>query len=169
MTDIPLTERTHFDGHMFGKESKCFGCAPDHPFGFHLSFVREGSVLRTTFTPGEHYQGPLGVMHGGLVTALADELAAWAIVAFRGQFGFTATIEAKLLLPVRVGIAIEASASITRDTKRLVDIETVMMQQGKRVYQGKFKFVVLDQSGAEKLMGVALPESWASFARTKTE
>ena len=104
-----------------------------------------------------------------MVVALADELAAWAIVAFRGQFGFTATIEAKLLLPVRVGIPIEASASITRDTKRLVDIETVMMQQDKRVYQGKFKFVVLDQSGAEKLMGVALPESWASFARTKAE
>lgn len=154
---------------MFGKESQCFGCAPHHPIGFRLSFVREGNVLRTTFTPGKNYQGPLGVMHGGLVTALADELAAWAIVAFRAQFGFTASIEAKLLLPVRIEIPVEASATITRDTKRLVDIETVMIQEGKKCYQGKFKFVVLDQAGAEKLMGVTLPPEWAAFARSKTE
>jgi acyl-coenzyme A thioesterase PaaI-like protein len=154
---------------MFGKESQCFGCAPEHPIGFRLSFVREGNVLRTEFTPSKQYQGPLGVMHGGLVTALADELAAWAIVAFRGQFGFTASIEAKLLLPVRIEVPLLASATITRDTKRLVDIETVLTQSDKRVYLGKFKFVVLDQAGAEKLMGVTLPPEWASFARGKTE
>ena len=34
----------------------------------------------TTFTPDDRYQGPPGIMHGGLVTTLADEVAAWAII-----------------------------------------------------------------------------------------
>ena len=49
------------------------------------------------------YQGPPGIMHGGLVTALADEVGAWAIIALLGKFGFTGQVEAKLRGPVRVG------------------------------------------------------------------
>ncbi|MBM4357286.1 MAG: hypothetical protein FJ096_04175 [Deltaproteobacteria bacterium] len=72
------------DPHTFGREQPCFGCAPDHPTGFHLEFEREGDAVRTRFVPSPHHQGPPGILHGGLVTTLADELAAWTIVALKG-------------------------------------------------------------------------------------
>ena len=62
------------DGHLFGEDQACFGCGPKHPFGFHLKFEREGDQILTRFLPGPQYQGPPGIMHGGLVMTLADEV-----------------------------------------------------------------------------------------------
>ncbi|MBL8679193.1 MAG: PaaI family thioesterase [Myxococcales bacterium] len=162
-----MTERAEelLDGSIFGPESPCFGCAPSHPIGFHLSFVKKGEAIETTFTPGTQYQGPPGIMHGGLVTALADELAAWAIIGLKGQFGFTTSIEARLAGAVRVGLPLVGTARITKDLRRIVEVETVLAQGGADVYTARFKFVVLDKAGAERLLGGPLPEAWARFAR----
>ena len=61
----------------------CFGCSPTHPTGFRLEFDKEGDVVTTRFVPKTEHQGPPGILHGGLVTTLADELAAWTIIATR--------------------------------------------------------------------------------------
>jgi acyl-coenzyme A thioesterase PaaI-like protein len=104
-------------------------------------------------------------MHGGLVTALADELAAWAIIALKGQFGFTTAIEARLAGAVRIGRELVGTARISRDLRRIVEVETALAQGGSDVYTARFKFVVLDRAGAERLLGGPLPESWVRFAR----
>jgi acyl-coenzyme A thioesterase PaaI-like protein len=153
------------DGTLFGDDSPCFGCGPSHPIGFRLAFTREDDRVCTRFTPGSQYQGPPGVMHGGLVTALADELAAWTVIAMKGRFGFTTTIEARLSRPVRVGVEVLGSSRITRDLQRVVEVETSLSQQGAVAYSAKFKFAVLDRAAAERLLGGPLPPRWAAFAR----
>jgi len=86
-----VSTRLELDPHLFGDGQPCFGCAPDHPTGFRLRFAREdadeGSVT-TSFTPSSAHQGPPGLMHGGLVMTLADELGAWTLVGLLGKFGF---------------------------------------------------------------------------------
>ncbi|MFT3767835.1 MAG: hypothetical protein QM820_20485 [Minicystis sp.] len=64
---------TPLDPHLFGSGQPCFGCSPEHPIGLRLAFTRRDDEVVTTFVPGEQYQGPPGLMHGGLVTTLADE------------------------------------------------------------------------------------------------
>ncbi len=157
--------RTELDPHIFGEGQPCFGCRPDHPFGFRLRFAREGDEIVTTFTPGELHQGPPGIMHGGLVTTLADELAAWTLVGLRERFGFTAALEGRLARAVRVGTPIVGRGRITNETSRVAEIETRLEQNGLSCFQGKFKFVLLDRAGAERLLGGPLPEGWARFAR----
>lgn len=153
------------DPNIFGEDNACFGCAPSHPMGMHLRPVREGDAVTVRFTPPSTYQGPAGVMHGGLVTTLADELAAWVIVGLRGQFGFTGALEARFLKPVRVGVEVEGRGVILDETPRTVKIEVRLRQADEEVYRGKFSFVVLDEAGAEKLMGITLPASWRRFVR----
>lgn len=89
-TPAPPGPKPVLDGTLFGAEQPCFGCGPVHPFGFRLAFTEEGDELVTRFTPGPHHQVPPGLMHGGLVFTLADELAAWVVIARFGKFGFTA-------------------------------------------------------------------------------
>jgi acyl-coenzyme A thioesterase PaaI-like protein len=160
-----MSERETMDGSIFGEDSPCFGCAPQHPIGFRLAFERDGELVRTRFTPGSQHQGPPGIMHGGLVTALADELAAWAVIALKGQFGFTTAIEARLGGAVRIGRELVGTARISRDLRRIVEVEAALTQSGSDVYTARFKFVVLDRAGAERLLGGPLPESWVRFAR----
>jgi acyl-coenzyme A thioesterase PaaI-like protein len=153
------------DGHLFGPGQPCFGCSPDHPYGFRLRFAREGDEIVTHFTPGERYQGPPGIMHGGLVSTLADEVAAWAIVGLLGKFGFTASFECKLRRPVRIGVPLEARARITKDARRIVDAGVRVVQEGEEAFRGTFRFVILDQGGAERMLGRPIPDAWKRFCR----
>lgn len=153
------------DPEIFGPESPCFGCSPRHPVGFHLTFSRQAEHVTTTFVPDERLQGPPGVMHGGLVTTLADEIAAWTVIGQKNRFGFTAAISAKLHKPVRIGTAVVGRGKIVKESARVLTIEVQLAQAEDRVFTGEFTFVLLDAAGAERILGGPLPEAWARFAR----
>jgi acyl-coenzyme A thioesterase PaaI-like protein len=153
------------DGRIFGAEQPCFGCGPQHPIGFRLRFEREDDQVVSRFMPEEQYQGPPGIMHGGLVMTLADEVADWAIIALLGKFGFTGSVQCKLKRPVRIGAEVEARASIIKDSRRIVDTRVTLRQGGLEAFQGDFRFVVLDKAGAESMLGKSLPEGWERFCR----
>ena len=159
---------TTLDPLVFGGDSPCFGCSPTHPIGFHLGFERQGAVVRSRFTPGVNLQGPPGVMHGGLVMTLADEVAAWTIIGLKERFGFTASLSAKLSSPVRIGVEVLAEGTITKDAGRVLTINVELSQESKRCFVGEFNFVLLDKAGAERLLGGPIPASWEKFARSPT-
>ncbi|MEZ4301821.1 MAG: PaaI family thioesterase [Polyangiaceae bacterium] len=158
-------EEVALDPEIFGAESPCFGCSPAHPIGFHLRFSKTETEVRTRFTPGEQYQGPPGVMHGGLVTTLADEIAAWTIVALKGRFGFTVSLEARLSRAVRIGSEVLGTGRIESETSRFTKVAVELHQGGAVCLKGTFTFAVLDEAAAEKVIGGPLPEAWKKFAR----
>lgn len=153
------------DGHLFGPGQPCFGCGPDHPYGFRLRFDRVGDEVVTELVPGDRYQGPPGIMHGGLVSTLADEIAAWSVIALAGKFGFTASFDAKLHRPVRIGQKVEGRGRLLSDKRRLIDVEAKILQGGELAFTGTFRFVVLDKGGAERMLGGPLPPAWERFCR----
>ena len=153
------------DGSIFGHDQPCFGCAPNHPYGFHLQLERDGDGVKTRFTPHDRYQGPPGVMHGGLVMTLADEVAAWAILAKLGKFGFTASFEGKFRAPVRIGVEAQGFGRIVKETSRVVRVQVRIEQAGAECFDGLLTFALLERAAAEKLMGRALPEAWLKYAR----
>ena len=160
-----MEEEVPLDSELFGREQPCFGCSPSHPIGFHLRFARRGEEVVTRFTPGEQYQGPPGVLHGGLATTLADEIAAWALIAHKGRFGFTVDIKARLCKPVRIGVEVEGTERIVKDGSRVVRTAVELHQQKTLCYQGDFTFALLGEAAAQQLLGRPLPEQWKRFAR----
>jgi acyl-coenzyme A thioesterase PaaI-like protein len=153
------------DGNLFGPEQTCFGCAPHHPIGFHLKFERDGDEVVTRMTPGDRYEGAPGIMHGGLVATLADELAAWACIAITGKFGFTVSFDARYQLPVRTSKEIEGRARILKSAGRFADVEAKLLQDGRACFTSEFRFVFLNKAGAEKMLRRELPEDWNRFTR----
>ena len=158
MTDV-------LDGSIFGPDQPCFGCAPDHPIGFRLAFEREDDAVVTRFTPTERYQGPPGIMHGGLVATLADEIGAWALIVLLEKFGFTAEMSGKLDKPLRIGREVIGRGRIERPGSRVVSVSVELEQDGAIVYRGSLRFVLLDEAGAERMLGGPLPEAWRRFSR----
>jgi acyl-coenzyme A thioesterase PaaI-like protein len=161
----PQDDVVELDPHTFGAESPCFGCSPSHRTGFHLRFTRQGEIVTTRFVPAGEHQGPPGLMHGGLVTTLADELAAWTIVALRGQLGFTAAMEARFSKPLRIGREVLGTGRIVGGGGRVVKVAVTLAQDGADAFGGSFTFAVLDRSGAERVLGIELPETWRKFCR----
>ena len=53
----------------------CFGCAPTNPIGLHMEFFEEGDQIISFWRPQDHFQGWVGVLHGGIISTLIDETA----------------------------------------------------------------------------------------------
>lgn len=161
----PAGAITPLDGSLFGPGQPCFGCAPDHPHGFRLRFERQGDVVVTRFVPGAEHQGPPGVMHGGLVSTLADELGAWTVVALLGKFAFTVAFSGRFRRPLRIGAEIEGRGRIAKGSSRIVDVAVELRQAGEQAFAGELRFALLDAGGAERLLGGPIPEAWQRFCR----
>jgi acyl-coenzyme A thioesterase PaaI-like protein len=152
MSDPASGATIDLDPHLFGDGQPCFGCSQDHPTGFRLRFAREEAAetnVVTRFTPGPLHQGPPGLMHGGLVMTLADEIGAWTLVGILGKFGFTADIAAKLRKPVRIGVLVEGRGTIKKPGSRVVRVEVVLVQAGERVFEADVGFVLVDEAAAD--------------------
>lgn len=67
----------------------CFGCDPHSPVGLRLTFLRDGDVLRSRWTPRSELEGYPGVIHGGIQATLADEVGGWFIHVMKGTAGMT--------------------------------------------------------------------------------
>ena len=85
--------------------SHCFVCGVSNPFGLHLKFynVSPGEIASDTVVP-EQYQGYPGVVHGGIVASMLDELAGRAHMAgAEPHFMYTARLNVKYRKNVPVG------------------------------------------------------------------
>jgi acyl-coenzyme A thioesterase PaaI-like protein len=161
----PIESIQPLDGHLFGAGQPCFGCSPDHPHGFRLRFERRDGAIVTRFTPGTHHQGPPGMMHGGLVATLADEVAAWTVIGGLGKFGFTASFDGRLHRPVRIGVPLEGIGTIVDPTRRLIDVDVRIVQEAQDTFTGRFRFVLVDRAGAERVLGGPIPAAWDRFCK----
>jgi uncharacterized protein (TIGR00369 family) len=53
----------------------CFGCGPANPAGLRLRFrVLAGGIIETRLQAPKHFEGVEGVLHGGIQSAMLDEV-----------------------------------------------------------------------------------------------
>ncbi|MGZ6317256.1 MAG: PaaI family thioesterase [Anaerolineales bacterium] len=85
----------------------CFICGLENPVGLHLHIYETASgVVEAAYTAPEHFQGYPGVLHGGIVGAILDELAGRAHMGsdpMAPRFMFTARLEVKYRKNVPIG------------------------------------------------------------------
>jgi acyl-coenzyme A thioesterase PaaI-like protein len=83
----------------------CFVCGLENPFGLHLRFYESApGEVTTEYTAPEHYQGYPGVVHGGIVAAMLDEVTARAHMGGDPpRFMYTARLEIQYRKNVPVG------------------------------------------------------------------
>ena len=101
-------------------EGLCFGCGKNNPIGLKLNFQNEDGTARAEFTPGEHYQGWPGVVHGGIVVSLLDEAMSYATY-FKGVTCLTAKMEIKLKRPAMVDEPLIITSSIIKSSRKIIE------------------------------------------------
>ncbi len=80
----------------------CFVCGRDNPIGLRLTFETDGQCVVTEFTPRPEHQGYPGVLHGGIASALLDEVLGRTAIAY-GRFMMTAQMEVRYRVPIPIG------------------------------------------------------------------
>lgn len=84
----------------------CFVCGLENPIGLKLKIYQTApGVVETSYTAPWHFQGYPGVLHGGIVAALLDELSGRALMGDPSEprFMFTGKLEVKYRKNVPVG------------------------------------------------------------------
>jgi acyl-coenzyme A thioesterase PaaI-like protein len=85
----------------------CFICGLENPIGLHLHiYETKPGVVETSYIAPEHFQGYPGVLHGGIVGAIIDEISGRALMGsdpMNPRFMFTARLEVKYRKNVPIG------------------------------------------------------------------
>ena len=56
----------------------CFVCGESNAAGLKLRFETDGRIVRTRFHPRPEHAGFKGVVHGGIIATVLDEVMVWA-------------------------------------------------------------------------------------------
>ena len=94
----------------------CFGCAQDNHAGLKLKFeVSDENVVFSTVQLCHIYESFPGVIHGGLVATLLDEVMAQAAYLLRSQPSMTVGLRIRYLQPMRTSHSYLASAKVVSE------------------------------------------------------
>lgn len=99
----------------------CFVCGRENPIGLHMHFdAHADGTVSADYIPRAEHQGFPGVMHGGLVTTMLDELMGRTAIA-SGLWCMTAKLEIRFRKPVPIGESLKLIGTLTKKSGRLLE------------------------------------------------
>ncbi len=103
----------------------CFVCGPDNPSGINARFEidKENGAASSCLTLDQRFQGWKGVVHGGILATLLDEVAIYACRGQGEQF-VTAEINVRFRKPVPVDSAIDLKGQIVGNRHRIYRVKS---------------------------------------------
>ncbi|MBN1123299.1 MAG: PaaI family thioesterase [Anaerolineae bacterium] len=136
---------------------ECFICGQHHPRGLRVRFYtrsdgnggNNGHVY-ADFTPDHTQTGYLDIVHGGVISALFDELTGWPAALATGKMAFTAELNVRYIRPVKVGKTYLATAYPTIDKGRFWEGKSDLRDAEGTIYaraNGKY-FMIPEQDSA---------------------
>jgi len=103
----------------------CFICGLENPVGLHLHiYETEPGVVESQYIAPEHFQGYPGVLHGGIVAALIDEISGRAQMGndpMNPRFMFTGKLEVKYRKNVPIGKTLKIIGKATKSKRNIAE------------------------------------------------
>lgn len=127
----------------------CMICGLDNEAGVKAPFynMEDGSVM-TLFQYKQHHQSYPGRVHGGLITAMLDEMglrALWAKEGTEETFGVTVSLDTKYRKPVPYCTDLIGKGIVVKENNRFLVTETSIMDtKGNVLANGTIKYIKLD-------------------------
>jgi len=100
----------------------CFVCGEKNAAGLRLKFSLEGDTLKTRFKPDKRYQGFAGIVHGGIIGLVLDEIIVnllWKL----GISAVTAEFTVRFKMPVHIDEELEFTSRVLDKKGRLLLVE----------------------------------------------
>lgn len=128
----------------------CFACGLENNYGLKLRFFNTApGEVTVNYTVPERYQGYPGIVHGGITTAILDE------VAGRAQLGgdpnrlmFTAKLEIRFRKNVPVGKPLRIVGRVEKTKKRMASsVGMIYGPEGDLLVEAKALLVDLPEDG----------------------
>lgn len=117
----------------------CFACGKNNPIGLKLTFSLVQGEAQGTFVPHQNHQGYQGMMHGGLVATLLDEVMAHYL-RLKGNTGVTGRLEIRFRHSVPLVSFLKLRAGLKKEKGNWVLLWSQLEDRGKILAQGEGLF-----------------------------
>lgn len=124
----------------------CFVCGLENAWGLKARFFDLGSgEVLALVTPDERHQGYPGRLHGGIASALLDEVIGRAINVGGAQtWHVTVELSVRFRKPVPLGEPVRALGRVTRDTRRVFEgTGEILLDDGSVAIEARAKYMKL--------------------------
>ena len=101
-------------------DHRCFACGSLNEQGMGLVLHVEPGRSWTELALQPRFEGWSGIVHGGILCTILDEVMAWALVG-EENWGLTARLSVQFRRPVPTDRLIRAEGTVTRNRRRVVD------------------------------------------------
>lgn len=125
----------------FVDDNNCLFCGSENPYGFHLTFRQEDNFTVTETLVPWYYQGFKGIVHGGIVAALLDEVMSHSLKN-AGIEAVTGTLEVRYIKPLLTEKPLVARGRIIKQEGRIIEAQGEVIQEEEVVARGKGIFVI---------------------------
>ena len=109
------------DSNLQPNSKMCFICGLENPVGLKLRIYEvETGVVESSFTAPEYFQGYPGVLHGGIIATIIDEISGRALMGpvDNPRFMFTAKLEVRYRKNVPIGKPLKLVGKAGQDKGR---------------------------------------------------
>ena len=128
----------------------CAICGMNNKYGVHAQFynMEDGSVM-TKFKYREEHQSYPGRVHGGLITAMLDEMGLRALWAYKKgaeqDFGVTMSLDTKYRKPVPYETELIGKGILIKENSKFFVVDSKILDlQGNVLANGTIKYIKLD-------------------------
>jgi len=126
------------------RTKQCFFCGrTTNGLCLELQYLDGGTLCQ--FTPPEVFQGFGGILHGGIITGILDEVMFWAVLMETQKICVTVKIETVFKRPIFCGRTYRASGRLLHtpyDTDYFAQ-GTITDESGKNCATGKASFHIM--------------------------
>jgi acyl-coenzyme A thioesterase PaaI-like protein len=98
----------------------CFACGTLNAHGLGLVLHLEPERCWTELALEPRFEGWEGIAHGGIISAILDEVMAWSLVG-SDNWGVTARLAVEFRQPLPIGTRVRAEGWVTHPRRRVVD------------------------------------------------
>ena len=100
----------------------CFACGKKNPIGLKMTFKMDEKECVSYFTPKEEHQSYNGMMHGGLISVLLDEIMGHYLFCMEGKPAYTAKMALRYRQPLKIGEEVKCVGTRVKQKGRLVEM-----------------------------------------------
>ncbi len=128
---------------MSDRNNMCFACGKDNSIGLKLSFFEKDGRYISKFVAAAEHQGYDGIVHGGIVSTLLDEIMA-GYIYFKGLNGVTGRLEIRYHCPTPLGEELSVEGWVVRERGKLYEMAgEIKLPDGTVSASGKATIVVV--------------------------
>lgn len=136
-------------------DQECFLCGERNSAGLKLKFYvdDESGEVTSDYVPSKPFTGLGNIFHGGIQSALFDEIMGWTAHFHTGQMGVTSELTVQFLRPAYLGQKLIVSCRISsREGSRVRLDATIVTSEGALCARATGTYYLLSKERFENLV-----------------